>query len=93
MIFCKKYRYISAGPFIKLINAKQSSLYGNDKTWVASHAIDGDKATYSVTSVDKDAWLQAELEQPAIISSVQLFLGNYAFSKGMFFSSDGWIGY
>ena len=79
--------YISASsePSIKLIKANQSSTYGNSATWLASHAIDGDMQTFSVTGEEDYAWWQAELEQPAIINSVQLILGKYAFEQGMFF--------
>ena len=85
--YFRRSLYISASsePSIKLINANQSSTYGNSATWVASHAIDGDIQTFSVTNGEDNAWCQAELEQSAIIDSVQLILGKYAFEQGMFF--------
>merc|ERR1711962_1836028 len=73
---------------LKLVKATQSSTYdnGRETARVPSNALDNNPATVAITSDNHDAnpWWRAELQRPAILSSVFLMFSNYAMKKGYY---------
>jgi len=73
---------------LKLVQATQSSTYDNGRETARAplNALDNNPATVAVTSDNHDAnpWWKAQLQRPAILSSVFLMFPNHPIKKGYY---------